>query len=77
MRNRFEIVYIDPRGAQQVLTRALPNGYSARWKMVKAYAARVLPPPIRETGENPFGMSFVVSSLAYPEAGFVGVREVK
>ena len=77
MRNRFEIVYIDRYGAEQILTRALPSGYSARWKIVKAYAARVLPPPIRETGENPAGLSFVVGSASVPGSGFVGTREIK
>jgi hypothetical protein len=77
MRERFEIVYIDPRGAEQVLTRALPNGFAARWKIVKRYAARVLPHPIRETGNNPLGLSFVVGSLSSPDSGFVGIREVR
>lgn len=75
MRNRFEVVYYDARGAEQVLTRSLPNGYSGRWKVVKKYAARVLPAPIRETGDNPHGLTFVVASTAYPEAGIVGIRE--
>lgn len=77
MRNKFEIVYIDPRGAEQVLTRALPNGYAARWKLVKRYAARVLPSPIRETGENPAGLSFVVGSVSSPGSGLVGIRECR
>jgi len=75
MRNRYEIVYVDPRGAEQVLTRTLPNGYSARWKMVKRYAAKVLPHPIRETGENPLGLTYVVGSVSSPGSGFVGIRE--
>jgi len=75
MRDRFEIVYVDGRGAAQVVSRAVPNGYSARWKAVKGVASRLLPHPVRETGENPQGMCFVVSSVAYPEAGIVGVRE--
>lgn len=75
MRNRYEVVYVDAYGKEQVLTRALPNGYSGRWKVVKKFAVRVLPPPIKETGENPSGLTFVVASLAYPEAGFVGIRE--
>lgn len=77
MRSKYEVVYIDPRGAEQVLTRALPNGYSARWKTVKKFAARVLPAPIRETGENPHGMTFVVSSVSSPGSGLVGIRECK
>lgn len=77
MRNRFEVVYVDPRGAEQVLTCSLPNGYSAKWKMVKKFAARVLPHPIRETGENPFDLTFVVASTSSPGSGFVGVREKK
>lgn len=75
MRNRYEIVYVDPRGAEQVLTRTLPNGYSGRWKMVKRYAAKVLPHPIRETGENPLGLTYVVGSVSSPGSGFVGIRE--
>lgn len=75
MRERFEVVYIDARGAEQVLTRSLPNGYAAKWKLVKRFAAKVLPAPIRETGENPHGMTYVVASLHRPEAGIVGIRE--
>lgn len=77
MRNRFEVVYYDARGAEQVLTRSLPNGYAGRWRVIKKFAARVLPPPIRETGENPHGLTFVVASTAYPEAGIVGIRECR
>lgn len=77
MRNRYEVVYIDPRGAEQILTRMLPNGYSARWKTVKKYAVRVLPAPIRETGENPLGLTYVVGSVSSPGSGFVGIRECK
>jgi hypothetical protein len=75
MRNRFEVVYVDPRGGEQVLTRTLPNGFSGKWKVVKRYAAKVLPHPIKETGENPLGLTYVVASVSYPGSGFVGIRE--
>jgi hypothetical protein len=76
MRNRFEVVYVDPRGAEQVLTRTLPNGFAGKWKVVKRYAAKVLPHPIRETGQNPLGLTYVVASVSYPDAGIVGIREL-
>ncbi len=75
MRDRFEIVYVDARGEEQILSRAVPNGYSARWQLVKRHAARLLPPPVREARENPRGLTFVVASTIAPDDGFVGVRE--
>lgn len=75
MRDRFEVIYIDPRGAEQVLSYTVPNGYAGRWKTVKKLASRVLPPPVRETRENPNGLTFVVESVPYPEAGVVGIRD--
>jgi len=76
MRNRYEVVYVDGRGAEQVLTRSLPNGYAGRWKTVKKFAAAVLRRPIRETGTNPMGMTYVVCSVSSPDDGFVGIREI-
>lgn len=75
MRDQYEIVHVSSSGAEQILSRTVPNGYADRWQLVKKLAVDVLPYPVKETGENPHGLSFVVANLAYPEAGVVGIRE--
>lgn len=75
MRDQYEIVYVDARGAEQVLSRIVPNGYAARWKVVKKHAARVLKHPVDGTLTNPRGMTFVVASVNDPDDGYVGIRE--
>ena len=74
MRRDLEIVYVDGRGAIQVLGRAVPKGLRDRWGMTKRLAALVLREPLVEDMDQP-GYRCAFRSAAHPDDGFVAIRE--
>lgn len=74
MRRNLEVVYVDGRGAIQVMSRSVPKGLKDRWGMTKRLAAAVLRGPLVEDLDTP-GYTFGVRSRTHPDDGFVAIRE--